>query len=324
MLVAVAAIAASIAAPAAGAADRYPGGGGQFSGSAEGWQVAEASCNVPVLCSASGGYDGSDGSPGGSLAAETNIGLNLVSQFQSTVTLQSPDFEVETSGAATMRVERRFVPGSLIDLGPELHYTAQLLDRISGKRSTSVSETVADASGWSGEDGSVTVQAGHTYAIVLTARISSTLAGTGLLSGATTARFDNVAITVFGDGGSGRGNGGGADHAVSAERLAALAPATITGPAQLRGNRLYVKARCPGNLGRPCRLAVRGLLKKHRPATTQRRVKVASGKSKRLVLRVRPRAKGPVAGRKRLLFKIRLRAGGAQATTLKRLRLIRR
>jgi hypothetical protein len=326
LLALVASGAIPMSAPAAAAADTYPGGAGRFDGGAEGWQVTEASCNVPALCTASGGYDGGDGRPAGSLVAETDIALNLVSLFESTVTLQSPDFEVGSSGAATLHLERRFAPGSLIDLAPQLDYTAQLVDRTAGRRSISISESVAAASGWGGEDGAAAVQAGHTYAIAITARTSSSLAGTGLLSGTTAARFDDVALTVGGDGGGkGDGSGGGsADGAITAARLADLAPATLAGPAQLRGKRLFVKARCPKSLGRACRISVRGLLSKRKPATAQRRVKVASGKTKRLVLRVKPRARGKLTGRKRLLFKVRLRAGGAQATTLKRLRLIRR
>jgi hypothetical protein len=327
-LVALAAIAAMII-PAAGAANPYPSGAGQFDGGAEGWQVTEASCNVPVLCTASGGYDGGDGRPAGSLVAETNIALNLVSLFESTVTLQSPDFEVGSGGVATLHLERRFVAGSLVDLAPRLDYTVQLVDRTSGKRSTSISESVAGTSGWSGEDGAAVVQAGHTYAIVITAHTSSTVVGTGLLSGSTVARFDNVALTVGagGSGSGGAGSGGGGDSAgggITASKLADLAPTTLAGPATLKGKRLFVKARCPKSVGRACRITVRGLLSKRKPATAQRRVKVASGKTKRLVLRVKPRAKGKLASRKRLLFKVRLRAGGAQATTLKRLRLIRR
>ena len=76
------------------AADIYPAGAGTFSGGAQGWQVTDASCNVPILCSATGGYDGSDGQPPGSVAANTSILLNLVGLFKSTVTLQSPDFTV--------------------------------------------------------------------------------------------------------------------------------------------------------------------------------------------------------------------------------------
>lgn len=324
----------ALATPAGAAAGVYPAGGGEFSAGAEGWEVVGAGCNVPLLCAASGGHDGVDGSPAGSLGADTTIGLNLLSLFRSTVTLQSPDFQVKEGGSASVHLERSFSPGLLIDLAPMLSYRVQLLDRTSGKRSTSISETVAGASGWSGIDGAAAVKAGHTYAIAITAETSSTVAGTGLLAGAASARFDNVALTVGDDVASGGGEsdgravdggaGKGASAAPLAARVAALAPATIAGPVKLKGKRLIVKARCPKKIGRACRISVLGLLKKRRPATRNRTVRIAKGKTRRLVLRVKPQAKGKVAARKRLLFKVRVRAGKAQATAFKRLKLIRR
>src|SRR3954452_23471330 len=98
------------------AADSYPKGGGQFNGGAEGWQVTGAGCDVSLLCTASGGYDGEDGNPAGSLSADTNVALNLLSLFHSTVTLQSPDFTVGSGGAATLHLDRQFDSGSLADL----------------------------------------------------------------------------------------------------------------------------------------------------------------------------------------------------------------
>ncbi|HEY6729431.1 MAG TPA: hypothetical protein VI039_00185 [Solirubrobacterales bacterium] len=312
-------------APASAATSVYPAGGSEFNGSAEGWQVTEASCNVPLFCSADGGYEAGDGRPAGSLAANTNISLNLLSLFESTVTLQSPDFQVDEGGAGSLHLDRRFVVGSLVDLNPQLDYTAQLIDRTSGKVSTSIAESVDPGTGWSGEDGAVTVVAGHTYAIVLAARTSSDVVGTGLLSGSTSARFDNVALTV--GSGDANGNGGqsgrGAGDSIAA-RVAALAPATLAGPATLKGQRLAVKARCPARIGRACRISVLGLLGKRKPATAPRRVKVAKGKTKRLVLKVKPRAKGKLTTRKRLLFKVKVRAGNADSTAFKRLRLLRR
>lgn len=313
-----------LAAPAGATTNVYPAGGGTFGDGAEGWVVTEASCNVAVLCTASGGHDGGDGRPPGSLKVETNIGLNLVSLFKSTVTLQSPDFEVGEAGVATVHLERRFSAGSLVDLTPQLDYTVRLIDRTNGKRSTSISETIAGNAAWSGEDGAASVKAGHTYAILIRAETSSDVAGTGLLSGTTSAGFDNVFLSVDSDRKAGAGNGGAGAGSLTDARLATLAPATLAGPAQLKGKRLFVKARCPKNVGRACRVSVLGLLKKRKPATTNRRVKVAKGKTKRLVLKVKPRAKGKVASRKRMLFKVRVRAGKANATAYKRLKLIRR
>ena len=320
-----------LAAPAGAATSVYPGGGGQFDGGAEGWQATEASCNVPLFCSASGGYEPGDGRPAGSLAANTDIALNLLTLFQSTVTLQSPDFVAAEGGAGSLHLDRRFVSGSLVDLAPQMDYTAQLIDRTSGKVSTSIAESVDAGSGWSGQDGAATVVAGHTYAIVITARTSSTVAGSGLLAGSTSARFDNLALTVgsgAASGGGGKGDGGGGDSRGSgdsiAARVAALAPATLAGPATLKGQRLSVKARCPAKIGRTCRISVLGLLSKRKPATAPRKVTVAKGKTNRVVLKLKPRAKGKVAARKRLLFKVKLRAGKADATAFKRLRLLRR
>lgn len=315
-----------LAAPASAATSVYPGGAGQFDGGAEGWQATEASCNVPLLCSASGGYESGDGRPAGSIAADTNVALNLLTLFQSTVTLQSPDFRVGDGGAGSLHLDRRFVSGSLLDLAPQLDYTVRLIDRTSGRTSTSITESVDASSGWSGEDGAVTVVAGHTYAIAITARTSSTVAGTGLLAGSTSARFDNVALTVGSGGADGGGNGatGHGSGDSMAARVAALAPATLAGPATLKGQRLSVKARCPAKIGRSCRISVLGLLSKRKPATAPRRVKIAKGKTKRVVLKLKPRAKGKVAARKRLLFKVKVRAGKADATAFKRLRLLRR
>lgn len=318
----VACAATHIAIPAASAAEVYPDGAARFNGGAEGWEATEASCNAPLFCSASGGYDGGEGTPAGSLAAKTSITLNLASLFESTVTLQSPDFEVGTGGAGTLSLERSFDPGSLVDLSPSVEYTAQLVDRTRGGRTTSISESIDGKSGWSGETGAVTLASGHTYAILLTVRTSSSVAGTGLLAGATVTRFDNVALTVGAD--SGDGGSGVTGGTVTAERLATLAPATIAGPAQLKGNRLFVRARCPRSVGGTCRVSLRGLLSKRKAATATRTVKLRRGKAKRLVLRVKPRAKHRVDARKRLLFKVRLRAGGSQATAFKRLRLLRR
>jgi hypothetical protein len=311
-----------MAAPAGATTKVYPEGGGAFSTGAEGWEVTEASCNVAVFCTASGGYDGSDGRPPGSLKAETNIGLNLASLFKSTVTLQSPDFEVGQAGVATIHLERRFSSGSLVDLTPQLDYSVRLVDRTSGKGSVSISETVPGNSAWSGEDGAASVKAGHTYAILISAETSSNVAGTGLLSGTTKAGFDNVSLNVDTDRKAGSDGAGGGS--LTDARLANLAPATLVGPAKLKGKRLFVKVRCPKKVGRACRISVLGLLKKRKPATTNRKVKVAKGKTKRLVLKVKPRAKAKVATRKRLLFKVRVRAGKANATAYKRLKLIRR
>ena len=315
-----------VAGPAAQAAtDIYPAGGGTFTGGPQGWQVTDAGCNVPAFCTASGGYDGGNGNPPGSFAANTTIALNLLTLFKSTVTLQSPDFTVSSNGDATLHLDRQFAAGSLVDLAPELTYDVTLLDRTADNKSEPLTETLASEPDFIGKDRAVTVKQGHTYAISITAQTSSTVAGTGLLSGTTSARFDNVSVTVqtaSGDGGKGNGGAGGS---LSDSRLASLIQSGgLIGPAVLKGNKVSVKVRCPKQVGRTCKVALTGMLTKRKPATTTRKITVRKGKVKRVVLKVKPKAKAKVAKSKRLLFKERVRAGTARATVYKRLKLVRR
>jgi hypothetical protein len=315
-----------VAGPAAQAAtDVYPAGAGTFTGGSQGWQVTDASCNVPVLCTASGGYDGSNGNPPGSFAANTSIALNLLTLFKSTVTLQSPDFTVSSNGDATLHLDRQFAAGSAIDLAPELTYDLTLLDRTADDKSEPLTETLASEPDFVGKDRAVTVKQGHTYAIVITAQTSSTVAGTGLLSGTTSARFDNVSVTVqTASGGGGKGNGGAGGNLTDSRLAALIQGGGLIGAAVLKGNKVSVKVRCPKQVGRTCKIALTGMLTKRKPATTTRKVTVRKGKVKRVVLRVKPKAKAKVAKSKRLLFKERVRAGTAKATVYKRLKLVRR
>jgi hypothetical protein len=322
-----------IAVPAQAATTEYPAGGSTFSGGLQGWQVTGASCNVPILCTAGGGYDDSDGNPGGSIAANTSIALNLASLFRSTVTLQSPDFTVFGGGSGTLHLDRQFASGSLVDLAPVSTYTVSLLDRTAGRESQPLSETLNAGSGFIGKDAAVSVVAGHTYAISIADETSSTVAGTGLLAGETSTRFDNVSLSVQGEGGGGNGGGGGGTGGngnggaggLSDQKLTSLVQSSLVAPATMKGQRLFVKARCPVRVGRTCRVTLQGLFKKRSAATTKRVVKIAKGKTKRIVLRVKPKARTRIASpRKRLLFKETVKAGQAKATVFKHLKLIRR
>ena len=316
------------------ATDVYPAGGGTFTGGPQGWEATEATCNVTALCTASGGYDGANGNPPGSIAANTTVALNLLTVFKSTVTLQSPDFTVASAGDGTLHLERQFAPGSLLDLAPQVAYNVTLIDRTAGTKSEPLTELMTEASPFVGKDHAVTVRAGHVYALSITAETSSTVAGTGLLAGTTSARFDNVSLTVqtagsgdgSGSGGKGGadGNGNGGAGGLSDSQLFSLLRASSGGTAVLKGNRLFVRGACPAKVGRSCRLSLQGLLTKRKPATTKRNSKVAKGKAKTLVLKVKPKARQKLAKSKRLLFRKTVRAGSAQATVYKRLKLIRR
>lgn len=308
----------------------YPAGAGTFTGGAQGWEATEAGCNAPApLCTASGGYDGANGNPPGSIAANTTIGLNLLTLFKSTVTLQSPDFTVAAAGDATLHLDRQFASGSAVDLAPQATYDVTLIDRTAGTKSEVLTEAIPAASEFIGKDHAATVKAGHTYALSIRTETSSTVAGTALLGGTTSLRFDNVSVTVQtaggdGDGagkGSGSGSGGGS---LTDQQLRSLIGASLVGPAILKGNKIIVKARCPAKVGMTCRIALRGMLSRKKAATSSRKAKVAKGKTKKFVLRVKPKGLKKVSQSKRLLFKETVRAGKAKATVYKRLKLVRR
>lgn len=305
----------------------YPAGGSGFDGGPQGWQVTEARCNAGPLCTASGGYDGGNGNPPGSLAANTTVALNLLTVFKSNVTLQSPDFTVQGGHLGTLHLDRQLAPGSLVDLAAETSYEAILIDRTAERRSRPLEETIAEGSGFVGKDAAVTVVPGHTYAISIAVETSSSVVGTGLLGGTTSTRFDNIGLSIPGEGGGGSGDGDGKGNGsggLTDRQLFSTIQSNLAAPATLKGNRLFVKARCPAAIGRSCRVTLQGLLHKRRAATTRRGVKIAKGKSKRIVLKVKPKAKGKVAPRKRLLFKQAVVAGPAKATAYERLKLIRR
>jgi hypothetical protein len=319
----------SVSASQAGAATSvYPAGGGTFTGGAQGWEATEASCNVPALCTASGGYDGSNGNPPGSIAADTTIGLNLLTLFKSTVTLQSPDFTVTDAGDATLHLDRQFASGSLFDLAPQATYDVTLIDRTAGTKSEVLTEEMPAASEFIGKDHAASVKAGHTYALSIKTETSSTVAGTALLGGTTSLRFDNVSLTVGafggGSGGNGGSSGGGSGSGISNQQLQSLIGGSLIGPAVLKGNKVIVKAKCPVKVGVACRIALRGMLSRKKPATSSRKAKVAKGKTRKFVLRVKPKGLKKVSQSKRLLFKETVRAGRAKATVYKRLKLIKR
>jgi hypothetical protein len=91
----------------------------------------------------------------------------------------------------------------------------------------------------------------------------------------------------------------------------------------LKGRRLFVKVGCPAKARHACRITAQGLLSKRKPATTKRTVMLRKGKSKRIALRVKSKARGKVSKRRRLLFREKVHAGEAQATVYRQRKLIR-
>lgn len=315
----------------------YPAGGSGFNGGPEGWTSPDpATCNIPLggICSATSGYEGAAGNPAGSLALNTNIVINALGLIKSNGSFASPNFIATEGGSATLSLQRQVTSSSLVDLTPSATYTVTLIDRTTGVSSTVITDTVAAEDSFAGKDGAAKLVAGHTYAIAIAAETSSSLANLALLGGSTSLRFDNIALTVGttggggGGGGAGGGGAGGANNnssTITNRELRSLMQRNgLVGAARLKGKRLFVKAKCPAKVGRACRVTVQGMLKKGKPATTRRTAKIARGKAKQLVLKVKPKLKARVAKKKRLLFKQNVKAGPAKATVYKRMKLIKR
>ena len=325
------------AAPAWGATDVYPAGGGAFGSDAEGWQQTEAVCDVSLLstCTASGEYDASSGNPAGSMTAKTNADLNLLGTFESTVVFESPEFTVADAGAATLHLDREFVPGGLIEIEPVASYAVTLTDVTAATKLLLLEEEIEGASPFTGKDAAATVVAGHSYAISVEAKASSTVALNLLVEGDTDVRFDNVALSVQGaaGGGGAGGGGGGGDGAggdvgssgalTSAELLSSVRRSSQE-TAEIHGSRVFVRVSCPRRVQRACRITSQGMIGKRTRVTRRSTVRVASGRAKLVALRVKPRFRDRVAARKRLLILQKVRVGKVSTTFARSRILIRR
>lgn len=334
---------AIVAGPARAAT--YPtAAGSSFTGGLEGWKVTGSNCTLiglPLVCTTETGYDASQGNPAGSLQSKTSYLLNLLALFKSESTFESPDFTVDASGAAAVAIQRAFVNSDLVKLNPQLEYTVSLVDKTVGASTKAIVETVGSESGFVTKQGTAPVIAGHTYAITIVATTSSSVAELGV-TGSAAALFDNISVTTSsgggggggdgsnggngGNGGAGAGNGGNSGKAVtnlSSSQLGTLLRSSMIGSATVKGNRVFVKAQCPAQVGVACRVTVQGLLNRSKPATAPRTAKIAKGKSKQLVLKVKPKLRKVVAKRKKLLFKETVKAAQTKATVYKRLKLIR-
>lgn len=316
----------------------YPAAGGSTFGSGlEGWKVTNSNCTVaglPLACTAENGYDASQGNPNGSLQAKTSYLLNALALFKGEASFESPEFTADASGAGAVSVQRSFADSDLVKLNPQLEYTVSLVDKTAAASTKAITDTVTAESGFVTKQGTAPVVAGHTYALVIAAATSTGTAELGV-TGSATALFDNVSLTTGGSGSGGAGNGGGAgsggeggesnaSNKFSDARLESLLRSSLTGSAAVKGNRVYVKAKCPAKVPVACRVRVQGLLKKGKPATAPRTAKIAKGKSKQLVLKVKPKLKSKVAKRRSLLFKETVKAATAKATVYRTLKLIRR
>jgi len=315
-----------------------------FSGSAAGWTSSssnEGACLAPLLCaSVENSYQGADGADGGGFirSAYTGaVGATAVGGTTSGI-WESPRFAYRGAGgkeakAISFAIDRRASVDQLLAVaGNSAEYTVRLIDLSEGGEALTLlpPATLAGAHSWttvsrdSVDPASLT--AGHDYRIQVT---SSYTTGTSVLVSGS-ADYDNVVLTASdGTGGSGKGKGKGTGSGAGAgvlsqQRLEDLLRQATPGTAMLRGKRLFVRVKCPRKVGHACRTTAQGLLRKHRPATGKSTVPLRSGKSRLIVLRVKPKARRKVAKRKRLLVQEKVRAGKVTAIVTKSRRLIRR
>ena len=333
---------------AAGAAgSKYPPAAARgFDSGAAGWDSSsstEGACLPPLLCaSVENSFQGSGGADGGGFIRSAYVGAVGATAVggATTATWQSPPFTYsgaggDEPGGLALTLDRRANVDQLLGVaGNSAEYSVRLVDLSAGGEGVTLiaPTTLAGARSWTNvSSGSInpgSLAIGDEYRIQISSRYSS---GTSVLVSGN-ADYDNVVLSAItgndggeGRGGNGGGSGGGKSSASSSQRLEQLLREATTGTATLNGKRrLLVRVKCPRKVGRQCRMTVQGLLRKGRPATVKRTVRLRAGKSRLVALRVKPKAREQVAKRKRLLVRQKVSAGRASATLFKTRLLVRR
>jgi hypothetical protein len=340
-----------IPAAAGAAGSKYPSANAArgFDGGAAGWDSSsstEGACLPPLLCaSAENSFQGSGGADGGGFIRSAYTGVVGATAVGGTTTAvwQSPPFTYAGAGGAepgavSFAMDRRANVDQLLGVaGNSAEYSVRLVDLSTGGEGLTLiaPTTLAGARSWTSvsrgsiEPGSLTL--GDEYRIQISSRFTS---GTSaLVTGS--ADYDNVVLSAAaggagGNGGSGKGKGKGGSGGkgggtFDSQRLEELLRSATPGTAKLDdGKRLLVRVKCPRKVGRQCETAVQGLLRKGRPATRTRTVRLRAGKSRLVALQVKPRAREQVAKRKRILVRQKVHAGKATATVFKTRLLVRR
>lgn len=342
----------AIPAAAGAAGSKYPSASAArgFDGGAAGWDSSsstEGICLPPLLCAnAENSFQSSGGADGGGFIRSAYTGVVGATAVGGTTTAvwQSPPFTYAGAGGAEPRAvslamdRRANVDQLLAAAGNSAEYSVRLVDLSTGGEGLALiaPTTLADARSWSSvsrgsiDPGSLTL--GDEYRIQISSRFTS---GTSaLVTGS--ADYDNVVLSAVagggggnsGNGGKGKGKGGSGGKGAggfSSQRLEELLRSATPGTAKLDDSkRLLVRVKCPRKVGRQCQTTVQGLLRKGRPATRTRTVRLRAGKSRLVALQVKPRAREQVAKRKRILVRQKVHAGKATATVFKTRLLVRR
>ena len=335
----------AIPAAVAAAGSKYPSPASArgFDSGAAGWDSSssrEGICLPPLLCaSVENSFQGSGGADGGGYIRSAYTGVVGAMAVAGTTTgvWQSPPFTYSGIGGdepatVSFALDRRANVDQLLAVdGNSAEYSVRLNDLSAGGEGVTLiaPSTLAGAASWTSvsrgsiDPGKLTI--GDEYRIQISSRYTS---GTSVLATGS-ADYDNVVLSAGdgkGGGNNGHGGNGGAGKggAFSSQRLEELLREETPGAATLDGRRLLVRVKCPRKVGHQCRTTVQGLLRRGRPATRKRTVRLRAGKSRLVGLRVKPKARKQVAKRKRILVRQKVHAGRATATLFKTRLLIRR
>ncbi len=337
--------------PASAAAEssQYPPDAGArgFGAGLAGWTAStsfDGSCLPPLLCpSATNTHQPSGGADGGGhirsayqgVAGAMAVAGTTTAVFSSlSFTYRGVDGGVPTDVGFEM--DRRASVAELLAVsGNSATYSVRLVDVTAGDEALTVipPTTLAGASSWRRVNRAsvdpADLSPGHEYRILIATAYTT---GTGaLVSG--NADYDNVVLSADrGEGGTAAGrrragggaNVDGADRRHLADLVRAVTPETALLAGKGEAQRLLVRVRCPRKARRTCRITTQGMLRKRKPATARRKVKVRRGRGRLVTLRVKPKLLPRISKRKRLLVRQTVRAGKVTATVYKSRRLIRR
>jgi hypothetical protein len=243
-------------------------------------------------------------------------GLAALLGATSTGTWTSPTFTYAGAGgvqansiAFTMAIKADV--GALIDSGSSVTYSVALDEAPSGGSQTLIPATTIPANtGWNGvppvalSPGDLTL--GQKYRLRISTVYSTALS---LIPNAS-VHYDNVGLVAEAKGG-GAGVGGGIAGG-------GLASKTVV----MKGDKLQVKVRCGRAVQGRCKIKMVGLWKKEGPRVTRlRKVFVRHGKTKKVNLKLRPRAIAAVATRDDIWIAIKVNANGFKTLKIKKLNL---
>lgn len=343
---------AALATPAVAADNgEYPTdpGARTFNGGLNGWTSSssvDGVCVPPVLCpTVTNSYVSAGDADGNGYIASEYLGVAGAGTVAGTATgvWESPAFTYRSAGGepetAYLSLSRRADVAQLLAVaGNSADYAVRLIDASEGGRAVTAiaPTTMAGAQSWTTVP-RVAIKAGRLHSgdsyrvrIESAYRTGTSAVVTG------SADYDNVVLRTAaaeaanGSGGGNGGNGNGGRSTLRSARLLSLFSsgqsntATVTGMGAGKGAKLRVRVACPKRIGAACRVVAQGLLRRHRPATAKRLVRLGRGRSRLVALKVKPRARARVAKRRRLLVRERVRVGKASATAYKVRKLVRR